>query len=156
MTRLRSLVSGVMVLCFSACGGGAGSSASPATAPPSDVTSLVIKDDRVGTGREATPGTQVVVHYTGWLYDSTKLDKKGPQFDSSKDHGEPLTFPLGASRVIAGWDKGLIGMKVVGARTLLIPPDLAYGGRGASNVIPPNATLLFEVELVDVKDDGKG
>jgi FKBP-type peptidyl-prolyl cis-trans isomerase FkpA len=155
MTRWHLMFSLAVIAVAGACGGG-GEPAGPAAAPASDITSLVTRDDKVGEGREATPGQEVVVHYTGWLYDSTKPDKKGPQFDSSKDHGEPLTFPLGAGRVIPGWDKGVAGMKVGGRRTLMIPPDLAYGERGASNVIPPNATLLFEVELVDVKEQGQG
>jgi FKBP-type peptidyl-prolyl cis-trans isomerase len=93
----------------------------------------------------------VVVHYTGWLYDAGATDKKGAKFDSSKDRNEPFEFPLGAGQVIRGWDEGVKGMKVGGKRVLTIPPDMGYGARGAGGVIPPNATLLFEVELLDVR-----
>ncbi len=97
-----------------------------------------------GTGREAQVGETAIVHYTGWLKDGTK-------FDSSKDRGEPFRFPLGAGRVIKGWDEGVVGMKIGGTRKLIIPPDLGYGARGAGQVIPPNATLTFEVELLDLR-----
>ena len=97
-----------------------------------------------GTGDEAKAGQTVEVHYTGWLKDGTK-------FDSSKDRNKPFEFKLGAGKVIKGWDEGVAGMKVGGKRTLVIPPDLGYGARGAGGVIPPNATLKFEVELLDVK-----
>ena len=105
---------------------------------------LKYTDDVVGTGAEAVAGKNVVVHYTGWLTDGTK-------FDSSRDRNQPFTFPLGRGQVIKGWDEGVAGMKVGGKRTLNIPPDLGYGARGAGGVIPPNATLKFEVELLDVK-----
>jgi FKBP-type peptidyl-prolyl cis-trans isomerase FkpA len=105
---------------------------------------LKITDDQVGTGTEAQAGKTVSVHYTGWLLDGTK-------FDSSKDRNQPFSFPLGRGQVIKGWDEGVAGMKVGGKRTLVIPPDLGYGARGAGGVIPPNATLKFEVELLDVK-----
>jgi FKBP-type peptidyl-prolyl cis-trans isomerase FkpA len=108
-------------------------------------------DTTTGNGAEATPGRAVVVHYTGWLYDDSKADKKGTKFDSSKDRNEPFEFALGAGEVIRGWDEGVKGMKVGGKRTLTIPPDMGYGARGAGGVIPPNATLLFEVELLGVK-----
>jgi FKBP-type peptidyl-prolyl cis-trans isomerase len=91
------------------------------------------------------------VHYTGWLYDAGAADKKGTKFDSSKDRNEPFEFPLGAGQVIRGWDEGVKGMKVGGKRVLTIPPEMGYGARGAGGVIPPNATLLFEVELLDVR-----
>ena len=97
-----------------------------------------------GTGTEATIGRTVAVHYTGWLTDGTK-------FDSSHDRRQPFHFHLGARRVIAGWDEGVAGMKVGGKRKLIIPPSLGYGAQGAGGVIPPNATLVFEVELLDVK-----
>ena len=105
---------------------------------------LKIEDVVVGTGAEAQKGKQVSVHYTGWLTNGTK-------FDSSKDRGQPFGFPLGAGHVIAGWDQGVVGMKVGGKRKLTIPPDLGYGERGAAGAIPPNATLVFEVELLGVK-----
>lgn len=112
---------------------------------------LIRTDDRVGTGNEAVAGRQVTVHYTGWLYDASKADHKGQKFDSSRDRNEPFPFRLGAGEVIRGWDEGVAGMKVGGRRTLTIPPDLGYGSRGAGGVIPPNATLIFDVELLDVR-----
>lgn len=101
-------------------------------------------DEKVGNGDEAKAGKTVEVHYTGWLKDGTK-------FDSSKDRGQPFSFPLGAGRVIKGWDEGVAGMKVGGKRKLIIPSELGYGKRGAGNVIPPDAELTFEVELLKVK-----
>jgi FKBP-type peptidyl-prolyl cis-trans isomerase FkpA len=108
---------------------------------------LKLEDTVVGSGDEAAPGQQVSVHYTGWLYENEQI---GTKFDSSKDRGEPFGFALGAGRVIRGWDEGVVGMKVGGTRRLIIPADLGYGARGAGGVIPPNATLLFEVELLGV------
>jgi FKBP-type peptidyl-prolyl cis-trans isomerase len=113
------------------------------TKKSSTVTSLQIEDLKVGAGKEAAAGKEVVVHYTGTLTD-------GKKFDSSLDRGEPFSFPLGAGRVIKGWDQGVAGMKVGGKRKLTIPPDLAYGESGAGP-IPPGSTLIFEVELLDVK-----
>ena len=108
---------------------------------------LQIDDVQVGHGAEAQPGDQVTVHYTGWLWENGAAGRK---FDSSKDRGQPFDFELGAGQVIRGWDEGVAGMNVGGTRKLLIPPQLGYGARGAGGVIPPNATLLFEVELLDV------
>ncbi|MBX3617142.1 FKBP-type peptidyl-prolyl cis-trans isomerase [Nitrosomonas sp.] len=108
-------------------------------------------DTKVGTGEEAEIGKTVNVHYTGWLYDEDAPNKKGPKFDSSHDRKEHFSFMLGAGRVIKGWDKGVQGMKVGGQRTLIIPPSMAYGSRGAGNIIPPDATLIFEVELIGLK-----
>jgi len=105
-------------------------------------------DTKVGTGASPRTGQTCVMHYTGWLYEN---DTKGAKFDSSLDRGQPFEFPIGTRRVIAGWDEGVASMKVGGKRTLIIPPELGYGARGAGGVIPPNATLLFEVELLDVK-----
>ena len=105
---------------------------------------LVYEDIKVGQGEAATAGKMVSVHYTGWLTNGTK-------FDSSKDRGEPFEFPLGGGRVIKGWDEGVQGMKVGGVRRLTIPPQLGYGARGAGGVIPPNATLVFDVELLNIK-----
>lgn len=105
-------------------------------------------DEKPGTGAEAMRGQTAVVHYTGWLFQN---GQKGAKFDSSRDRGQPFDFPLGAGRVIRGWDEGVAGMKVGGRRTLIIPPDLGYGARGAGGVIPPNATLMFDVELVGLK-----
>jgi FKBP-type peptidyl-prolyl cis-trans isomerase FkpA len=117
----------------------------------SNITELVKQDDAAGSGNEAVAGRQVSVHYTGWLYDQSKGDHKGTKFDSSRDRNEPFAFRLGAGQVIQGWDQGVAGMKVGGKRTLTIPPQLGYGAQGAGGVIPPNATLLFEVELLDVR-----
>ena len=108
-------------------------------------------DTKVGTGAVATPGKTVAVHYTGWLYDPKAADHHGRKFDSSKDRNEPFEFRLGAGMVIRGWDEGVADMKVGGARTLVIPPDLGYGARGAGGAMPPNATLVFDVELLDVR-----
>lgn len=115
------------------------------------VTQLTKNDSRVGAGAEAVAGRTVTVHYTGWLYDASRPDKKGTQFDSSRTSNDPFSFQLGASQVIQGWDEGVAGMKVGGQRTLTIPADKGYGARGAGGVIPPNATLIFDVELLEVK-----
>ena len=109
---------------------------------------LQITDIKVGTGATPKTGQTCVMHYTGWLYEN---GAKGKKFDSSVDRGEPFEFPIGQKRVIAGWDEGVASMKVGGKRTLIIPPALGYGARGAGGVIPPNATLIFEVELLGVK-----
>ncbi len=111
-------------------------------------TGLKITDTKVGTGAAPKQGQTMVMHYTGWLYTD---GKKGKKFDSSHDRGEPFEFSLGRGQVIAGWDEGIESMKVGGKRTLIIPPDLGYGARGAGGVIPPNATLIFDVELLGVK-----
>ena len=108
-------------------------------------------DVKKGTGKEATPGKKVSVHYTGWLFDKSAADNKGKKFDSSRDRPGNFIFPLGAGRVIKGWDQGVQGMKVGGQRTLIIPPSMGYGERGAGKVIPPNATLVFDVELMGVQ-----
>src|SRR5690349_3382957 len=118
------------------------------TAPVTTPSGLQIKDITVGTGASPKPGQTCVMHYTGWLY----VDgKKTSKFDSSVDRKEPFEFPIGQRRVIAGWDEGVASMKVGGKRELIIPPALGYGARGAGGVIPPNATLIFEVELLGVK-----
>jgi FKBP-type peptidyl-prolyl cis-trans isomerase len=109
---------------------------------------LKYTDTKTGDGATATPGNKVSVHYTGWLYNN---GAKGAKFDSSVDRGQPFQFTLGAHQVIAGWDEGVAGMKVGGKRTLIIPAALGYGAQGAGNVIPPNATLMFDVELLGVK-----
>ena len=115
------------------------------------VTELKKIDTKQGDGAESVTGKAVLVHYTGWLYDPTKPDGRGAKFDSSMDRGVPFGFILGAGRVIRGWDEGVAGMKTGGKRTLVIPPQLGYGERGAGGVIPPNATLMFDVELIEVK-----
>jgi FKBP-type peptidyl-prolyl cis-trans isomerase FkpA len=119
----------------------AGSMAAPQ--PAASVSELKIEDSKVGAGAVAETGKRVTVHYTGWLTNGTK-------FDSSKDRGEPFSFQLGAGEVIKGWDQGVAGMKVGGVRKLTVPPSLGYGANGAGGVIPPNATLVFEVELLGV------
>jgi peptidylprolyl isomerase len=109
---------------------------------------LQYEDTKVGTGATPQKGQTCVMHYTGWLWEN---GAKGKKFDSSVDRGTPFSFPLGQGRVIKGWDEGVATMKVGGQRILIIPPDLGYGSRGAGNAIPPNATLMFEVELLEVK-----
>lgn len=120
--------------------------------PPSGaaVTELLIEDVVVGDGAEAAAGASVTVHYTGWLYAPGSPDDRGTKFDSSVDRGQPFEFPVGAGRVIRGWDEGVAGMRVGGKRILIIPAEWGYGAQGAGGVIPPNATLVFEVELLGV------
>jgi FKBP-type peptidyl-prolyl cis-trans isomerase len=142
MRRLSAIFPFVVVVVLTACGG---------NTENTSVTQLIRQDDVMGTGAEAQSGRVVTVHYTGWLYDQTRPDHKGNKFDSSRDRNEPFSFNLGAGEVIRGWDEGVAGMKVGGHRTLTIPPDMGYGARGAGGVIPPNATLLFDVELLEVK-----
>ncbi|KGI78415.1 peptidylprolyl isomerase [Oleiagrimonas soli] len=115
------------------------------------VDKLTVIDRAVGTGKEAKPGMDVLVQYTGWLYDDRKTDKHGTQFDTSRTRSAPFSFVLGEGQVIPGWDQGVAGMRVGGKRTLLIPAALAYGDRGAGGVIPPGASLVFDVELVDAQ-----
>jgi FKBP-type peptidyl-prolyl cis-trans isomerase FkpA len=116
----------------------------------SKVTELVKTDVKLGKGAEAKAGQQVTVHYTGWLYDEAAPEHKGKKFDSSRDRNDPFVFQLGAGQVIKGWDVGVEGMKIGGQRTLIIPANMGYGARGAGGVIPPNATLVFDVELLGV------
>ena len=125
----------------------------PEDAPMADtgITQLQKTDTKVGDGAEARAGQMVRVHYSGWLYDASRPDKRGKKFDSSKDSNQPFDFTLGAQEVIPGWDEGVAGMKVGGTRILTIPPAMGYGARGAGGVIPPNATLVFEVDLLAVK-----
>ena len=133
----------------------AGTAASVATAAAQTAgtimttpTGLKIIDIKAGTGASPKTGQTCVMHYTGWLYDNAA---KGKKFDSSVDRNEPFAFKIGVGQVIRGWDEGVSTMKVGGKRTLIIPPELGYGARGAGGVIPPNATLIFDVELLDVK-----
>jgi FKBP-type peptidyl-prolyl cis-trans isomerase FkpA len=123
--------------------------------PPAElhgsVAALQVNDTTIGSGAVAVPGSTVSVHYTGWIYDDTTPDKHGEKFDSSIDRGEPFSFPLGGGTVIKGWDQGVAGMKVGGRRTLLIPAGMGYGDAGAGGVIPPGASLVFDVELLEVK-----
>ena len=154
--RVLALAPAISATMLVACGGS--SSATEGTAPQAsaaavvaDVTALAKDDRAVGTGAEARAGMLVSVHYTGWLYNPSAADKRGKKFDSSKDRKEPFEFQLGKGDVIAGWDEGVQGMKVGGTRILTIPSKMGYGARGAGGDIPPNAALLFEVELLGVK-----
>jgi len=154
--RRRVVLAAALPLAFAAASAMA-QAAAPAPSPPGESklsampTELQKIDVKQGTGTEATAGKPVIVHYTGWIYDESKPDKKGAKFDSSRDRQVPFGFFLGGGKVIRGWDEGVVGMKVGGQRTLIIPPAMGYGERGAGGVIPPNATLIFDVELLDVK-----
>jgi FKBP-type peptidyl-prolyl cis-trans isomerase len=149
----RFLVAALSILAAcvlaAACGGGSGSS-SP-TSPSTDSAPYSQTDLRVGTGAEATTGRRATVNYTGWLFDSSRPEQKGQQFDSSLTAGRtPFQFVIGAGGVIAGWDRGVPGMRVGGQRRLVIPPELGYG-RERNGPIPPNSTLVFDIELLDVQ-----
>ncbi|MBL8832665.1 MAG: FKBP-type peptidyl-prolyl cis-trans isomerase [Rhodospirillales bacterium] len=140
----RTLLGSLLVFC-----------AAPAFAQGSDLSAatrtrsgLGIVDVRVGTGEAASSGRTARVHYTGWLLEN---GARGKKFDSSRDRGQPFEFPVGAGRVIKGWDEGVAGMKIGGQRTLVVPADLGYGARGAGNAIPPNAALVFDVELLGLR-----
>jgi FKBP-type peptidyl-prolyl cis-trans isomerase len=150
MTFQRSMISMMAAMAFAiAIAVFAPTAASAQTGKPMTTASgLQIIDTTVGTGASPKPGQTCVMHYTGWLYED---GKKGKKFDSSVDRNEPFEFPIGQHRVIAGWDEGVATMKVGGKRTLIIPPALGYGARGAGGAIPPNATLMFDVELLAVK-----
>jgi FKBP-type peptidyl-prolyl cis-trans isomerase FkpA len=126
--------------------------AAPEAAEEATLQIEIIKE---GEGRAAVAGDNVSVHYTGWLFDETAEDNRGAKFDSSVDRGEQFAFPLGAGRVIKGWDEGVAGMLIGEKRVLTIPPDMGYGDRGAGAVIPPGATLIFEVELFDAQTMGQ-
>ena len=142
---MRWLLPLLAVFTFAAC-----TTAAPPAQATGNVDKLTTSDQKIGTGAEAKAGMQVTVHYTGWLYDDSAKDKHGKKFDSSRDHGEPFSFLLGQGSVIAGWDQGVAGMREGGKRILLIPAALGYGARGAGDDIPPNASLVFEVELLKV------
>jgi FKBP-type peptidyl-prolyl cis-trans isomerase FkpA len=153
--RLRTCSRAALALCLATAAGSllALSATTAATAQTTGSTmttpsGLKITDTKAGTGATPKPGQTCVVHYTGWLYQN---GAKGQKFDSSVDRGQPFEFPVGQGRVIKGWDEGVASMKVGGKRTLVIPPELGYGARGAGGVIPPNATLMFDVELLAVK-----
>jgi FKBP-type peptidyl-prolyl cis-trans isomerase FkpA len=126
-------------------------------APPSytggDIERLETIDVVLGEGREARPGDEVSVHYTGWLFDQSAEQQRGQRFDTSLERGQPFAFRLGAGRVIRGWDEGVAGMREGGKRILMLPADYGYGARGAGNRIPPGASLVFEVELLEVTSD---
>jgi len=145
---LKNLVfAAVLALAMLPAAAQTGGGSAPA---PAEIKELVIKDTKIGEGKVAEKEKAVLVHYTGWLYDPKAPDQKGKQFDSSVGRPTPFSFLIGRGKVIKGWDEGVPGMKKGGKRTLIIPPSMAYGERGAGGVIPPNATLLFEVELIDV------
>ena len=150
MKLLNILLASVFALSLNACQAESTTSTQEKTAMTAS-TELQKIDTLPGTGREAEPGFNVSVHYTGWLYDAAAEGFKGKKFDSSVDRKQPFDFALGAGQVIQGWDEGFAGMKIGGKRTLIIPPEMGYGARGAGGVIPPNATLIFDVELLDVK-----
>ena len=141
---MRWLLSLLTLFALAAC------TAAPPAHAAGSVDKLTVIDQKVGTGAEAKDGMKVTVQYTGWLYDDKAKDHHGTKFDSSLDHGEPFAFLLGQGSVIAGWDQGVAGMHVGGKRILLIPAALGYGANGAGDDIPPNASLVFEVELVGV------
>src|SRR6201995_848498 len=137
---IMSAIACAFVAMFAASPASSQTTGQPMTTP----SGLQITDSKVGTGASPKPGQICVMHYTGWLWEN---GAKGKKFDSSVDRGEPFTFPLGQGRVIKGWDEGVATMKIGGKRTLYIKPELGYGSRGAAGVIPPNATLCFDVEL---------
>ncbi len=143
--------SALMAGALSWCAAQAGAQETPAPEPSPDEP-LVITDLVLGIGNEALPGMVCIVHYTGWLYDGQAKDRRGREFDSSRERRQPLSFPLGGGHVIKGWDRGIVGMRVGGLRRLIIPPALGYGNRDKGNgIIPPGSTLLFEVELLAVE-----
>ena len=157
MKLLMTLLASVCLLGLSACQAESNkadtnkTTAKETTAMTAKITELQKIDTQVGTGREAEPGFNVTVHYTGWLYDASAKDGKGKKFDSSLDRNQPFIFFLGGGQVIQGWDEGFAGMKIGGKRTLIIPSEMGYGARGAGGAIPPNADLIFDVELLGVK-----
>lgn len=157
MKLLSTLLAGICVLGLSACKAESNSTNAQKTttketkAMTAKITALQKIDTQVGTGREAESGFNVTVHYTGWLYDASAEGGKGKKFDSSLDRNQPFNFFLGGGQVIQGWDEGFAGMKIGGKRTLIIPSEMGYGARGAGGVIPPNADLIFDVELLGVK-----
>lgn len=122
-------------------------------AEDNDSSDMIMLDTMLGKGEEAIPGQLVAVQYTGWLYDKTTANHHGKKFDSSLDSGKPFEFLLGAEKVIKGWDQGIVGMKVGGQRSLIIPARLGYGSAGSGKIIPPNSTLVFHVELTGVREN---
>jgi FKBP-type peptidyl-prolyl cis-trans isomerase FkpA len=151
MKLLTTLLAASLALALSACQTESNSSSTQEKAAmTADITELQKIDTVAGEGREAEAGLNISVHYTGWLFDPSAEDNKGEKFDSSVDRGQPFNFQLGQGQVIQGWDQGFEGMKIGGKRTLIIPSEMGYGARGAGGAIPPNATLVFDVELLDV------
>jgi FKBP-type peptidyl-prolyl cis-trans isomerase FkpA len=150
-TALLLFAAGFLATALAGCGR---AEAPAAQTTENQVTTMQVQDLVVGSGPEAVAGSRVTVHYTGWLYEKARPDAKGNEFDSSRKGGRPFSFELGAGDVIAGWDQGVAGMRVGGQRRLVIPANLGYGERGAGGVIPPGATLLFDVELLGVTPAG--
>jgi FKBP-type peptidyl-prolyl cis-trans isomerase FkpA len=144
-TPLRKISVVVLAGLIAACG------AKPATAPTSGVISMQTVELKAGTGEAVAAGKIAVVQYTGWLYEASAPDNKGKQFDSSRTGGQPFRFPVGTGQVIKGWDQGVVGMKIGESRRLIIPADLAYGDAGAGGVIPPGATLVFDIDLLAIE-----
>jgi len=142
-----------LLVCIALCTACSGKSDAPSAPAPtvSSVTSLQTVTLKPGAGAVIGGGQIAVVQYTGWLYEAGATDHKGKQFDSSRNGGQPFRFPVGTGQVIKGWDQGVVGMKVGESRRLIIPPDLAYGDNGAGGVIPPGATLVFDVDLVAIE-----
>ena len=148
MRRFAMLTASFLAPALTGCAPAGEGPTEPPAEPPAE---LVIIEVAPGEGAAIAAGSTAVVHYTGWLFDPAAEDRKGSKFDSSVDRGQPFRFPLGAGRVIRGWDEGVTGMQVGQKRTLIIPPELGYGSRGAGGVIPPNATLVFDVELLGIE-----
>ncbi|HLW25034.1 MAG TPA: FKBP-type peptidyl-prolyl cis-trans isomerase [Steroidobacteraceae bacterium] len=153
MRRFRCRITGILVALASAWGAACSphAAAPPPLSPPAAATSFQSEDLKVGSGPAITAGREAVVQYTGWLYEASAADHKGREFDSSRRTGQPFRFALGAGQVIKGWDRGVAGMQVGGTRRLIIPPELGYGDAGADDVIPPGATLVFDVELIGIQ-----
>lgn len=155
MKTLRLSTFVMLSILLAACGGNeqeVAKEVTPSAGASEEVAGLTVRVLRAGDGATATAGQIAVVHYTGWLYDPAATDNRGDKFDSSVDRGQHFRFPLGAGRVIRGWDAGVVGMQVGELRELTIEPELAYGERGAGDVIPPGSTLVFEVELAGLED----
>lgn len=148
MRRFALLTASFFMPTIAGCSPGGEPPAEAPTEPPGE---LIIIELAPGEGPAIAAGSTAVVHYTGWLFDPAAEDRKGSKFDSSVDRGQPFRFPVGAGRVIAGWDQGVAGMQAGQKRRLIIPPQLGYGSRGAGGVIPPNATLVFDVELLGIE-----
>ncbi len=151
LTRVTKIFIGLLgILLIAACQQ-QGETGMSENASDASMTELQITDVTTGDGATAEAGQTVIVHYTGWLYDPSQPDNKGEKFDSSVDRGQTFSFSLGAGQVIRGWDEGFAGMQIGGKRILIIPPEMGYGARGAGGVIPPNATLMFEVDLIEIQ-----
>ena len=151
LTRVTKIFIGLLgILLIAACQQ-QGETGMSENASDASMTGLQITDVTTGDGATAEAGQTVIVHYTGWLYDPSQADNKGEKFDSSVDRGQTFSFSLGAGQVIRGWDEGFAGMQIGGKRILIIPPEMGYGARGAGGVIPPNATLMFEVDLIEIQ-----